>query len=82
MDSGKSTGESFLMWNGEVFLFKMRDDDEAPAVLTEAAIEKAIVASTGDMREIFVFLVEAARKTPGKWASASARPLTPGQGTI
>lgn len=78
-----TTSESFLLWDADkkAFEFRMKESDP-PLPLGEAEMQAAVDGATGTMKEILVFLVEAAKKTPGKWASASSRPVTPGQGVI
>lgn len=82
-NEGGKTDESFLLWEPEkrVFQFKMHEEDQ-PVPLGEVEMEAAVNGAIGTMKEILVFLVEAAKKTPGQWASASSRPVTPGQGVI
>lgn len=76
------TEECFLRLIGDgIYAFKMKEGDAAVPV-TEAAMQSSAEAAVGTMKEILLFLIEAAKKTPGTWVSASSRPVKKGQGVI
>jgi hypothetical protein len=78
-----TTNECFLLWNESEGLFSFKANEGDPHVtLGESQMSASADAAQGTMKEILDFLIEAARKTPGVWVSASSRPVKKGQGVI
>lgn len=81
--------EIYMCYHKDAGTFEFKLDEKAdPVTFPEAAVGDmaATMAATkggADMKDLFLFLVEQARKDPeGKWVSASAKPKTPGQATV
>jgi hypothetical protein len=77
--------ESFLMFDSgaQLFYFKATEDQNPATAISIDAMEMAILKTPNvKMKDVLTFLVDAARKKPGTWMSASSQKVKPGQGVI
>jgi hypothetical protein len=76
--------ESFLMFDAgtQIFYFKATEDQNPATAISSDSMDKAVLNAAGKMKDVLTFLVDAARKKPGVWMSASSQKVKPGQGVI